>query len=102
MLAGGAVVLRLSHTLRFACSHSESETKRFHADHSAPDVVMLLIESGPSQSASVSRSPSAEGVFLVDVIGWDSASGDSLRTLGSDCTIVTCTQWRSHEGAHAK
>ena len=27
----------------------------------------------------------------MDVIGWDSASGDSLRTLGSDGTTVKCT-----------
>ena len=34
------------------------------------------------------------GVFLVDVNDWDSAARDSLRALGSNGTVATCTRPR--------
>ena len=69
-------------------SHSETETKRFHGDHPAPDVVML---NGSDVSQSVR-------VFL-DVNDWDSASHDSLCALCSDGTVVTCTTGGNARGS---
>ena len=51
-----------------ACSHCEPGTKRFHADHAASDVVMLLEDAQVSQAGSQCWEVSQEqGVFLADV-----------------------------------
>ena len=44
-----------------ACSHSESEGKRFHVDHSTSDVVMLMSDSDVGQSVRQWGCRSAEG-----------------------------------------
>ena len=73
-------------------SNPESRAKRFHADHSTRDVVMLLDDSEVSQAVEQCRVVCREkGTFLVDVNDWDSESRDSLRALGSDGTTVACS-----------
>ena len=64
------------------CSHSDSETKRFHGDQSTSGVVMLMNDSDVDQSVSQWR-VGRQRVFLVDVNDWDSASRYHLRALGS-------------------
>ena len=70
-------------------SNPESETKRFHADPSTRDVVMLLDDSDANQAVEQCREVCRRsGTFLVDVDDWDSKSRDNLRVFGSDGTIV--------------
>ena len=71
------------------CSHFESEANRFHGEHSASDVVTLISDAA-NQSAGVGVGRQRR-VFLVDVNDWDFAPHDSLRGLGSDGRVVTCT-----------
>ena len=53
-------------------SNLESETKRFHADHSTRDVVMLLYDSDVGQAVEQCRGVCRrKGTFLVDANGWD-------------------------------
>ena len=50
-----------------------------------------------SQSASGGVSGDREECFPVNVNHWGSASHDSLRALGSDGTVVTCTSGATRE-----
>ena len=68
-------------------SHSESETKRLHTDHSTRDVVMLLNDSDVSPAVEQCREVCRrKKTFLVDVNDWDCEFRDKLRACGSDGT----------------
>ena len=59
-------------------SHSESETKRHHIDHSTRDVVMLLDDSDVSHAVERCREVfRRKGTFLVDVNDWDCISRET-------------------------
>ena len=73
-------------------SHSESETKKHHTDHSTRDVVMLLDDSDVSRAVEQCREVCRpKETFLVDVIGWDCEFREKLRACGSDGTTVACS-----------
>ena len=73
-------------------SHSESATKRLHADHSTRDVVMLLDDSDVSHAVERCREVCRrKGTFLVDVNDWDCEYRDNLRACGSDGTTLACS-----------
>ena len=64
-------------------SHSESETKRLHKDHSTRDVVVLLDDSDVGRSIERCREICRRSeTFLVDVNDWDCAFRDKLRACG--------------------
>ena len=84
--------LRLSMKHASGSSHSESEAKRHHADHSTRDVVMLLDDPDVGRPIDRCREVCRRGeTFLVDVNDWDFAFRDKLRTCGSDGTTVACS-----------
>ena len=67
--------VRLSTKRSSDSPHSESETKRFHIDHSMRDVVMLLDDSDVDRSIERCREVCRwSETFLVDVNGWDCVS----------------------------
>ena len=73
-------------------SHSESETKKHHTDHSTCDVVMLLDDSDVSRAVGQCREVCRrKKTFLVDVIDWDCEFREKLRACGSDGTTVACS-----------
>ena len=73
-------------------SHSESETKRLHTDHSTRDVVMLLDDSDVRRAVEQCREVyRRKETFLVDLNDWDSEFRDELRACGSDGTTVACS-----------
>ena len=77
-------------------SHSESETKKHHTDHSTRDVVMLLDESNVSRAVEQCREVCRrKETFLVDVIDWDCEFREKLRACGSDGTTVACSSGRA-------
>ena len=64
--------VRLSMKRSSDSSHSESETKRLHTDHSTRDVVMLLDDSDVSRAVQQCREVCRrKETFLVDVNDWD-------------------------------
>ena len=74
-------------------SHSESETKRHHTDHSTRDVVMLLVDSDVNRAVEQCREVCRrKGMFLVDVNDWDCEFRDKLRACGSDGATVACSR----------
>ena len=84
--------VRLSTKRSSDSSHSESETRRLHTDHSTRDVVTLLDD--PDVSRAVERCREVcrrKETFLVDVNDWDSEFRDMLRACGSDGTTVACS-----------
>ena len=84
--------VRLSMKRSSDSSHSESETKRLHTDHSMRDVVKLLDDSDVGRSIERCREVCRRSkMFLVDVNDWDCAFRDKLRTCGSDGTTVACS-----------
>ena len=92
--ASGArdAAVRLSMKRVSDSSHSESEIKRLHTDHSMRDVVMLLDDSDVGRSIERCREVCRRGeTFLVDVNDWDCAFRDKLRACGSDDTTVACS-----------
>ena len=77
--------VRLSMKRSSDSSHSESETKRYHADHSMDDCDV-------GRSIERCREVCRRGeTFLVDVNAWDCAFRDTLRACGSDGTTVACS-----------
>ena len=73
-------------------SHSESETKRLHIDHSTRDVVMLLDDSDVCQAVEQCREVCRRReTFLVDVNDWNCDFRDKLRACGPDGTTVACS-----------
>ena len=73
-------------------SHSESETKRLHTDHSTRDVVMLLDDSDVSRAVGQCREVCRRReTFLVDVKDWNCEFRDKLRACCSDGTTVACS-----------
>ena len=74
--------VRLSMKRSSDSSHSESERKRLHTDHSTRDVVMLL---DGVVKCVVGK------MCLVDVNDWDFEFRDNLRVCGSDGATVACS-----------
>ena len=73
-------------------SHSVSETKRHHTDHSTRDVVMLLDDSDVSRAVEQCREVCRrKESFLVDVNDWDCEFRDKLLVCGLDGTTVACS-----------
>ena len=84
--------VRLSMKRSSGSSHSESETKRLHTDHSMRDVVMLVDDPDVGRSIEWCREVCPRGeTFLVDVNDWDCAFRDKLRACGSDGTTEPCS-----------
>ena len=84
--------VRLSMKRSSDSSHSESETKRLHTDHSTRDVVMLLDDPDVSRAVEQCREVCRrKETFLVDVNDWDCEFRDKLRVCGSDGTTVVCS-----------
>ena len=77
VMSGGAssapdAAVRLSMKRSSDSSHSESETKRLHADHSTRDVVTLLDDPDVSRAIVQCREVCRrKETFLVDVKDWD-------------------------------
>ena len=93
-LASGApdAAVRLSMKPSSNSSHSESETKRLHTDHSTRDVVMLMDDHDVSRAVEQCREVCRrKETFLVDVNDWDCEFRDKLRACGSDGTTVACS-----------
>ena len=83
--------VRLSMMRLSDSSHSESETKRLHADHSTRDVVKL---DGSDVSRAVEQCREVcrrRETFLVDMNDWNCEFRDKLRACGSDGTAVACS-----------
>ena len=85
--------VRLSMKRSSDSSHSVSEAKRHHTDHSTRDVVMLLDDSDVSRAVEQCREVCRrkETFLLVDVNDWDCEFRDKLRACGSDGTTVACS-----------
>ena len=76
--------VRLSMKRSSDSSHSESETKRLHTDHSTRDAVMLLDDSDVSRAVEQCREVCRRReTFVVDVNEWNCEFRDKLRARGS-------------------
>ena len=75
--------VRLSMKRSNDSSHSESETKRLHTDHSTRDVVMILDDPEASRAVEQCREVCRRTeTFLVEVNDWYCEFRDKLRTCG--------------------
>ena len=104
-LASGApdAAVRLSMKRSSNSSHSESETKRLHTDHSTRDVVMFMDDHDVSRAVEQCREVCRrKETFLVDVNDWDCEFRDKLRACGSDGTTVACSSGGATKETHVE